>query len=196
MARKLTPVVVEHVSLLLKQGATEEEISRRLGISKGSVRNVKIGKLPESTVAAMPGSLRSDPAPPQASQSKSAPSEPREPAPDLTMADVRSWVSAQLRGLQDDVERCAAAGDIAGAASAKRLLTSLAPLAARVALKDPTEDSEFVRVKATEMDAAGLRAREKLGEMLDRAMTERASWPKCSSCGQPVRPKEGGEVQP
>jgi len=139
------------------------------------------------------GAHRSDPAPSQVSQPKPAPVEPREPAPGLTMADVRSWVSAQLRGLQADVERCTAAGDLAGAASAKRLLTSLAPLAARVALKDPTEDSEFVRVKATEMDAAGLRAREKLGEMLDRAMAERAGWARCSECGQPVRPKEGGE---
>jgi hypothetical protein len=193
MARKLTPEVVERVLLLRKQGVTQEEVARRLGISMGSVNNAERGRVPGRTAEARAGASRGDPAPSQVSQPKPAPVEPREPAPDLTMADVRSWVSAQLRGLQDDVERCTAAGDLAGAASAKRLLTSLAPLAARVALKDPTEDSEYVRVKATEMDAAGLRAREKLGEMLDRAMAERAGWARCSECGQPVKPAEGGE---
>jgi hypothetical protein len=196
MARKLTPVVVEQVLLLRKQGVLQEEVARRLGISVGSVNNAERGRVPGRTAEERAGAPRSDPAPSRVSQPKPAPVEPSETPSDLTMADVRSWVSAQLRGLQADVERCTAAGDLAGAASAKRLLTSLAPLAARVALKDPTEDSEFVRVKATEMDAAALRAREKLGEMLDRAMAERAGWARCSECGQPVKPAEGGEVHP
>lgn len=114
-------------------------------------------------------------------------------SPDLTMADVRGWVSSQMRDLQAEAKRCEMGQDPDGAATARRMLTAIAPLAARVALKDPADDGEFVRVKSSDMDAAALKGREKLQDMLTKALAERAGWPRCAECGQPVRPAEGGE---
>lgn len=116
-----------------------------------------------------------------------------ETAPGLTVSELRGWVSTQMRDTQAEARRCDAAGDAAGAATARRMFAGLAPLAARVAIKDRDDDGEFVRVRVADMDEAGKRGAGKLRKMLDDRLAERESWPRCQACGQRVRPAEGGE---
>ena len=195
MASPLTSTEKRRIAKGAREGLSAREIARQLGgrshttvatymASLGSMKR-PVGDADGAVTAP-----ESAPGPMEPTDTANAQERQLEPPGDLTMAEVRGWVSSQMRDLQAEAKRCEVQQNPAGAATARRMLTAIAPLAARVALKDPDEDGEFVRVRVADMDEAGKRGADRLRKMLDDRLAERAKWPRCSECGQPIEPSK------
>lgn len=185
MGKRVTPADRRKVVKLAESGMSEREICERTGLSKGTVggaiREAKARRSAKDGAQNAPAEEPTQPSPP-------VPAQTVDDLPPLTMMELRDWVSKHIRGLQLSAERCEAAGDQAGAAAARRLLTAAAPLAARITPEDKDPNGEYTEVRTADLEAASLNGQQKLAEILERMQAERSTWPTCARCGQPVRP--------
>jgi hypothetical protein len=99
-----------------------------------------------------------------------------------------------LRGAQADADSCRDASDGPGRARAMKLAATLAALLQKS--HRTAEDGDAVRVKAADMAAAAERATAGLRQIAERVTSERAAWPKCPACSQPVGAFADGDKSP
>lgn len=83
-----------------------------------------------------------------------------------------AWIASGIRQAQADADACRMSDDSAGAGRAMKLAASLAQLLAKERAR-MGEDTDVVRVKASEMAEAAERARAKLHDLAGRLSAER-----------------------
>jgi len=152
----LTPSVVADVAKRRARGHSFEDIARALGISKGSVVRA------EKMAAELPPPSRARAARP-AVPPASAPVAAEEMSPE----EFGTWLATQLRLAQVDADACRAKDDQVGASKAMRLAAQLAALLSKAHAR-AKEDGDTVRVKISDVAAAGERARAKLHDLAAR----------------------------
>ena len=115
-----------------------------------------------------------------------------ESLPPLSRKQLEQIASHHIAALQAEIARCDAEHNPAGAMTARRMLTQVLPVAARLTPEDKEADGEFTRVRTAEIAEAATRARTKMSELLERVVSERAGWTRCEHCGQPIALKSAG----
>jgi hypothetical protein len=177
MGQKRTPVLVSKAKQLRADGRSFAEVAAELSKGGRSVSKAAVmGWLKDSSgasaaVAAPP------PAPPEATPE---PLDESESAPDL----ARRTLSGLLHRLRDREARLTGAKDEVGVERVRRQMHQLARDLAKLESKDD-EDGDAVRVSVADMTTAGEKAWDGLRKQGDAVIAERATWPKCPSCGQP-----------
>lgn len=151
---RLTPELINEIKIARKRGASYDGIAARYGVSVGSVRNA-LKRASEHTPAP---SASASPAPPSA-----APAEDDEPP---SAAELRRWLSQQVRALQADADRLRADGDMPSLATTNRLLVGASTLLARVT-PDHDPDAGGVLVPRAEMDDLGREVARRLHAFVD-----------------------------
>lgn len=171
---------VREIAKLHRDGLSLREIEAKTGIPRTTVcRELRrlAGARPVRRLAPVPAS----PTPAAACE---LPAE----SPPMSADDQRVLLSTLLRSVTDSANAARAACNEALAGSCTRQATAISAALRR--LNPPEQDDPtVVHVKAADMEQAAARARHKLQDMLERVTAERETWPKCPSCGQPVKPE-------
>lgn len=103
-----------------------------------------------------------------------APRSAEEPEGDhrMSLEEFGGWLGRELRELQKDAEAARAADDVPGRTRATKLASQLANIMARVQVR-AADEGDMVRIKATELQAAGERVRAKVHDLIARLTEER-----------------------
>lgn len=90
----------------------------------------------------------------------------------MSLEEFGAWLGRELRELQKDAEAARAADDVPGRTRATKLASQLANIMARVQVR-AADEGDVVRIKATELQAAGERVRAKVHDLIARLTEER-----------------------
>ncbi len=188
MGQKRTPRMMAEAKRMRAEGRSYAEIADEL--SKGGK---KVSK------AAVYGWLtESQPnAPVPVAVPVAAPEPVEEPGDTTVMSrdEFAAWLTGQIRAATREATRARARDDHGAASRASRLAAQLAVQLAKIQARDG-EDGDTVRVKVDEMREAADRAVSGLHQLADRVVEERATWPRCGSCGQPFGEFAAGDKSP
>jgi hypothetical protein len=203
MAQKRNPQLIANAKRLRIAGHSFDAIAKELskkgkGVSKASViawlkgpdgRPMPAGGWPAGSVGEQadaptppesPSTSRADPAPEPAADPPAA-SDPTTDA-ELTPDELRRVLSSEIRRARDAADAARDAGDAAEAkAQAKIAAIFLGHL--RQIHTRADEDTDTIRVKAADMQAAADRAVAGLHSLAERVVAEVQTWPTCSTCG-------------
>lgn len=105
-------------------------------------------------------------------------------------------LSKLARGLVADAETARDAREASTYQSHARQAMAAVQALAKLVERDSDTEAEGVYVTDAAVEAATERAREKMRRIVAAIRKERGEWPRCAACGQPVKPAEGGTVQP
>lgn len=209
MRVKATLELIEEAKRLRKQGLSceaiaetlskpgkpiHEESVRRWLKKENDARRVALG-LPKG--AELPPPDLKEPAPSASSPVAlplTAPDEPEEPV-EMSPDELRRVLSSELKRAKADADIARAAGDLAAARAASKIAGIFAGHLRQIHSKQD-EDTDTIRIKAGDVDAAAERALTGLRQLADRVASERAEWPRCPSCGQGVGRFANGDKSP
>lgn len=181
MGQKRTPKLVSIAKKLRAQGKTFGEVAEALTkeagkpISKASV----VAWLKDGTPTAPPL-----PPPPVVSAPPSTPLDEGEEETEVNPGELRRVLSALLREAKSAADQARAAGNATEAKSQTKVAAVLAGQLRQIHKQDE-DDGDVIRVKAPDVQAAAARAARGLQQIAERVESERATWPKCQTCGQP-----------
>jgi hypothetical protein len=188
MGTKRTPQLVSAAKRMRADGRSFGEIAAELSkqgksISKASVMGWLKGS---ATASPRPAAPVASPPVAHATPPPSAPAaEDGSEVADMTPDELRSLLAGAIRREQAEADRARSAGQLADARQASKLVAVFTAQLQRIHARQD-EDTETVRVNASEMQAAADRAMAGLASVAERVAAERATWPRCSGCGQPV----------
>lgn len=195
MGTKRTPNLVTDAKRLRKAGYSFAEVAEKLSkegrpISKATVINWL--RDPEVTTAGP-----ELPEPVTAAPSVTPPTPPPTPSDadegdDIGPEELRALLAGELRRHQAEAEKAMADGRPGDARQSSRLVAAFTSQLQRIHARQD-EDTETVRVRAGDIDAAAERALTGLRQLADRVTAERSTWPKCAGCGQHRGEFAGGD---
>ena len=193
MAGRVTSADKTRMRKLAAQGLSEREIALKVGRSRDTVSRCLTGPKPRNGVARAPGHGQTAEMPTRALEARRDGTEGQDTPVAADIEEQRGMLSSMLRVAMDAAKRATAEGNDTLALSYGRQGAALAAALRRLNPREQDEETEFVKVRITDMDAAALRGRERLQEQLSKLLEKRAAWPRCSECGQPVEPKSKEE---
>ena len=185
MGTKRTEILVETAKRLRSQGMPLEEIAATLSkhgktISKATVFNwLRTSPDPNDAPKNAPAPA-SEPKLPLAE-----PAEPAEPGAELTPEELRQLLSDELKRYKHEADAARARQDEPAARQASKMFAIVAGHLRQIHAKQDADEADVVRVKAGDVEAAAERALTGLRQLADRVVAERATWPRCTGCGQP-----------
>jgi hypothetical protein len=194
MGQKRTPRLVSEAKRLRAEGRSFPEIAQLLSkpgktLSEASIR----GWLRPSTGSASQAEERTaapDPAP------RAAPADAEAPdIADMPPDELRALLAGAIRREQAEAERAMQEGRPGDARQSSRLVAVFAGRIQQIHARQ-NEDVETVRVKASDIQEAADRATAMLNQTADGVIAERATWPRCSGCGQPMGEFAAADVSP
>lgn len=194
MAGRVTTADKTRMRKLASQGLSEREIAAKIGRSRDTVKRCMAGMLTrgggaKASAAVVPTEVQPAPAgtPGGATDARDAPAA----APVAAgIEEQREMLSSMLRTAMDAAKGAAAVGNDTLALSYGRQGAGLAAALRRLNPREKDDESEIVKVRITDMDAAALRGRERLFDQLGKLVAMRDEWPKCPHCGAPMQPQE------
>lgn len=199
MGTKRTPQIISKAKKLRAAGRSYAEIAEELSKEGKSISKASVVAWLRGPSAPTASVKAARPAPAEAVQPPAAaspePSEAREAHEDLTPDELRGVLANVIRSASRAAAAAEAAGDHAEAKNQRKILGLFTNQLRQIHSKQD-EDTETVRVKAADMAAAADRAMVGLRQLAERVSAERASWPKCSACGQPHGEFAPGDKSP
>lgn len=171
------------------RGMSNREIAQAAGVDEGTVRYWTTGKGGRRADAAPPPAPRVAPAAPPAAPPV-PPSPPRAPPPPLEDAELgpdelRRELSDRIRIARAAADQAIQDGDAAEAKAQNKLIAIFAGHLRQIHSK-ADEDSDVVRVRGGDIQAAADRALSGLTTLADRVIAEVQAWPACAHCGRHV----------
>lgn len=194
---KYTDAVRSRAYALLSEGRTLASIRETLfaeGVrpppSEGWLVGLRRGPAPSPPAAALPAS----PAIPATSAILApAPTGPVRPALEIPAdapLDVRIRLALEHQALEllDTLQRVGTAGDLRALGGVSRALTATMGELRRALPDSPADPDDVVGIPGPQIREAAERGRAKMRELVARVRAERALWPRCERCGQPIEP--------
>ncbi len=199
MGTKRTPALLAEAKRLQSEGRSVREIASMLSKKGKTISHMAVQtwlKSAATSATAAPASTPPVAVPPPAASAAPAArlgdSDDRE-AVDIGPDELRALLAGELRRHQAEAERAMEDGRPGDARQSSRLVAAFTSQLQRIHAR-ADEDVETVRVKVSDMASAGERAVAVLRTVADAVAAERAGWPRCSGCGQPVGAFAGADV--
>ena len=198
MGQKRTPALIAIAKRLRNAGHSYASIAAELSkpgktVSKAAVigwlRDAEQAPPAAEVTAPSPRSLL--PEPPSAPVADTGPVEDVEMTPD----ELRRALSNGMRKAQAAADEAAMQQDSAEAKAQTKLVAIFAGHLRQIHSK-ADEDTDTVRVKASDIDAAADRALTGLATMAERVLAEVQAWPACQTCGRHVGAFAAADVSP
>jgi hypothetical protein len=177
---KRTPAKKREINKLLDAGVSMDEISKRVGLSVGSVHAQAVEHRAQQTAPVRAAAPTLQDIPPMAP----APAPPTtEPAKE---EDLDRFLLEQIAEQRQYAAECKAMGDPSGQQKAWRAMTMAMTLRAKLKAKEPNKGE--LQISKNDLEVAAHKARTRLGELLARLLGESESLPTCPHCGGRIRP--------
>lgn len=159
---KLTPKIKADVNRWADQGVSGREISKRTGLSVGTIA----------------GYLRTRKAGPKASDTDRPSQAPVIVAPSCHKTDpasreeIRGVLSGQLMVLDALEAHQRASNEEAAAATTRRQIVQVSSVLAKLTRDESEDETGIVRVKVQEVESAAQKCREKIADLVQRALAK------------------------